>query len=132
MLGQSLDSKFCLLIIQHGSVWATSGQSSIQNSQNSKMTTHMTSEFDCCATTKANQRVCPGYMSSFSASKNCWYKASFLNSVRFMCRVGMGPSNTSQKCSLFGHGGRYVSFSLSKQKTQLPYSLKLVNRHVAA
>ena len=131
MLGQSFGSKFCLFIIQHGSVWAMSGQSSIQNSQNSKMTTHMTIEFHCNTTTKANNKVCPGYMSS-SSSKYCWYKRSFFNSVRCMWSVGIGPSNTSQKCSKLGHGGIRVSFSLSKQRTQLPYSLKIVNRHLAA
>ena len=52
-LGHSLGSKFCLFINQQESVWATSGQSSIQNSQNSKITTHMTLVFGCYATTDA-------------------------------------------------------------------------------
>ena len=53
MLGHSLGSKFCLFINQQESVWATSGQSSIQNSQNSKITTHMTIVFGCYVTTEA-------------------------------------------------------------------------------
>ena len=55
MLGHSLGSKFCLFINQQESVWATSGQSSIQNSQNSKITTHMTLAFECYVTTDAKK-----------------------------------------------------------------------------
>jgi hypothetical protein len=69
MLRHSLGSKFCLFINQQESVWATSGQSSIQNSQNSKITTHMTLVFSSYATTDAKTH--------FTLALNCFVIVGF-------------------------------------------------------